>query len=313
MPVRVLDELPSIQFLKNENILILKKSQNFLKSTRILKILILNLMPKKIETENQFLRLLSNSPLQIDVQLLRIDEHIPKNTPIEHINKFYCAFTDICYQHFDGLIVTGAPLGLIDFNNITFWPQIKQLCIWATKHIASVLFVCWSVQAALNILYNFPRFIRKKKLVGIYQHRIIHPNILLTRGFDDVFTVPHSRFSDFPKDLIYQDTDLEILSESDDAGVYLLISRDKRLIFVTGHPEYDARSLAQEYYRDLKNGLHPNLPHHYFPQNNPNLNPYITWRSHAYLLFSNWINYYVNRKSYSALESKSIKNYTYKI
>lgn len=293
MPIRVLDGLPAIQLLKNENILILKKSQNFLESSRVLKILILNLMPKKIETENQFLRLLSSSPLQIDVQLLRIDKHVSKNTPIEHINKFYCTFEDICYQNFDGLIVTGAPLGLIDFNNITFWTQIKQLCIWAIQHIASILFVCWSVQAALNILYNFPKFTRKQKLVGIYPHRIINSKTLLTQGFDDIFMVPHSRFSDFPKDMIYKNTDLEILAESDDAGVYLLISRDNKLIFVTGHPEYDSWSLSREYYRDLRKGLYPKLPDHYFPQNNPDLAPYMTWRSHAYLLFANWINYYV--------------------
>lgn len=303
MPIRVLDELPAIQLLRNENILVLKKSQKFLKASRILKILLLNLMPKKIETENQFLRLLSNSPLQIDVQLLRIDKHIPKNTPIEHINKFYCTFSDICYQNFDGLIVTGAPLGLIDFRNVTFWNQIKQLCIWATQNITSILFVCWSVQAALNILYNFPRFIRKKKLVGIYQHKLINSNSLLTKGFDDIFMAPHSRFSNFPKDLIYQNTDLEILAESDDAGVYLLISRDQRLIFVTGHPEYDANSLSQEYYRDLKIGLSPKIPDYYFPNNNPKMIPHITWRSHAYLLFSNWLNYYVNQKSYNSLNS----------
>lgn len=306
MPVRVLDELPAIKFLQNENILIFKKSQDFLQSSHILKVLILNLMPKKIETENQFLRLLSGSPLHIDVQLLRIDEHIPKNTPIDHINKFYCTFADIACQNFDGLIVTGAPLGLINFNNVTFWPQIQKLYMWAIQNIESILFVCWSVQAALKILYNFPRFIRKKKLVGIYKHKIVKTDNLLTKGFDDFFMVPHSRFSDFPKDLIYQNTDLEVLSESDDAGVYLLISRDKRLVFVTGHPEYDTWSLSQEYYRDLKIGLHPNLPTHYFPHNNPNLTPYMTWRSHAYLLFNNWINYYVNHRAYKMLHSKNV-------
>lgn len=307
MPVRVLDELPAIKFLQNENILILKKSQNNFKTPHILKVLILNLMPKKIETENQFLRLLAHSPLQIDVQFLRIDEHISKNTPQDHINKFYCTFSDIYYQKFDGLIVTGAPLGLIDFHNVTFWPQIKKIYIWAIKHIASILFVCWSVQAALNILYNFPKFIRKQKLVGIYQHKTINSNkSLLTKGFDDFFMVPHSRFSEFPKDLIRQNTDLEILSESDDAGVYLLVSRDQKLIFVTGHPEYDVWSLSTEYHRDLKTGLHPSLPDHYFPHNNPNLIPKMTWRSHAYLLFSNWLNYYVNKESYNTLNKNII-------
>lgn len=304
MPIRVVDGLPAIQFLKNENIFILKKSSDIFRPIRVLKILILNLMPKKIEAENQFLRLLSGSPLQIDVKLLRFDKHIPKNTPISHLNNFYCTFSDIRYKNFDGLIITGAPLGLIEFNNVTFWSQITQLCIWAKEHITSVLFICWSAQAALKILYNFPRCIRKKKLVGIYKHRIINSDSLLTKGFDEVFTVPHSRFSDFPKDLIYQNTDLEILAESDDAGVYLLISRDKRLIFVTGHPEYDACTLFQEYHRDLNLGLDPGFPDNYFPKNNPNLIPKITWRSHAYLLFSNWINYYVYKISCNTVDKR---------
>ncbi|CAD83305.1 homoserine O-succinyltransferase [Candidatus Blochmanniella floridana] len=294
MPVRVSNELPAIKILQQENIHIFKKTQDIFQSSRVLKILILNLMPKKIDTENQFLRLLSYSPLQIDVQLLRIDNHIPKNTSIEHMKNFYCTFSDIQNQNFDGLIVTGAPLGLIDFHHITFWPQITQLCYWAKTHITSILFICWSVQAALKILYNFPRFVRKKKLVGIYQHKLIKVNTHLTTGFDKIFTAPHSRFSDFPKHFIHQYTDLEILAESDDAGVYLLISKNHQLIFVTGHPEYDANTLAQEYYRDLRQGLHPSLPDHYFPNNNTHHIPQITWRKHAYLLFNNWIHYYVS-------------------
>ncbi|WP_159715536.1 homoserine O-succinyltransferase [Blochmannia endosymbiont of Camponotus nipponensis] len=295
MPVRVLDELPAVKLLHNEDVFIMQKSQDAFKELRSLKVLILNLMPKKIETENQFLRLLSNSPLHIDIQLLRIDDRVPKNTPVEHLNSFYCNFVDIQYQKFDGLIVTGAPLGLIDFSDITFWPQIEQLFLWAKEHVTSILFFCWAVQAALKVLYNVPKFIRKNKLVGVYQHNIINSRILLTKGFDEIFSVPHSRYSDFPKDLIYQNTDLKILAESDEAGVYLLISRDKRLIFVTGHPEYDALTLSREYHRDLGLGLSPTLPDHYFPQDNPDLIPKIIWRSHAYLLFSNWLNYYVHQ------------------
>lgn len=297
MPIQVPNSLPAIKSLHNENIFIIQKSQNNLKKSYFLKILILNLMPKKIETENQFLRILSHSPLNIDVQLLRIDEHIPKNTPVEHLNKFYCKFSDIQYQNFDGLIITGAPLGLIDFKNITFWPQIKKIILWATKHINSILFICWAVQAGLKILYNIPKFTRSKKLIGIYQHTTHNPYALLTKGFDDTFIAPHSRYSDFPKDLIFHNTDLEILAESEEAGVYLFISQDKRLIFVTGHPEYDALTLSKEYYRDLRLGLHPILPDHYFPENNPKSLPKITWRSHAYLLFTNWINYYVKKNS----------------
>ncbi|URJ23225.1 homoserine O-succinyltransferase [Blochmannia endosymbiont of Camponotus sp. C-003] len=293
MPVRVLRKLPAIKILQNEDIFVMQKSCNTFKERNSLKVLILNLMPKKIETENQFLRVLSNSPLQVDIQLLRIDNHVPKHTPVEHLNKFYCSFPDIQYKNFDGLIVTGAPLGLIDFEDITFWPQIKQLFLWAKEHINSILFVCWAVQAALKILYNLPKFTRQHKLVGIYQHNTINSHALLTKGFDEIFLAPHSRYSDFPKDVIYRNTDLEILAESDEAGAYLLISQDKRLIFITGHPEYDAMTLHQEYYRDLKLGLSPMLPDHYFPQNNPNLAPKINWRSHAYLLFANWLNHYV--------------------
>lgn len=293
MPIQVFDALPAIKSLKKENIFIMQKSHNTFKNFCFLKILILNLMPKKIETENQFLRILSHSPLNIDVQLLRIDKHIPKNTPIEHLNKFYCKFSDIQHQNFDGLIITGAPLGLIDFKDITFWPQITKLILWAQKHTNSILFICWAVQAGLQILYHIPKFTRTQKLTGIYQHKINNPHALLTKGFDEVFMAPHSRYSDFPKDLICYNTDLEILAESEEAGAYLFVSQDQRLIFITGHPEYDASTLSTEYHRDLHLGLKPTLPTHYFPNNNPKLLPKITWRSHAYLLFTNWIHYYI--------------------
>lgn len=295
MPVRVLDSLPAIKFLKNENIFIMQKSKDVFKEFYFLKILILNLMPKKIETEKQLLRILSYSPLNIDIQLLRIDEHISKNTPIEHLNKFYCKFSEIQHQNFDGLIITGAPLGLINFENITFWPQIKQLILWAKEHTNTILFICWAVQAGLKILYNIPKFIRTKKLVGVYQHKTIYPHAPLTKGFDEIFMAPHSRYSNFPKDLIHQNTDLEILAESEEAGVYLLVSKNKNLVFITGHPEYDILTLSSEYHRDQHLGLNPTLPDHYFPENNPKLSPSITWRSHAYLLFTNWINYYVQK------------------
>lgn len=295
MPIWVLDSLPAIKLLKNENIFIMKKSKNVSKRIHFLKILILNLMPKKIETENQFLRILSHSPFKIDIQLLRIDEHIPKNTPIEHLDKFYCKFSDIQHQKFDGLIITGAPLGLIDFEKITFWSQITKIILWAKEHIHSILFICWAVQAGLQILYNVPKLTRKKKLVGIYQHTTTNPHALLTKGFDEIFMAPHSRYSDFPKDLIYYNTDLEILAESEEAGAYLFISQNKRLVFITGHPEYDVFTLSSEYHRDLRLGLNPIFPDHYFSNNNPKLLPKITWRSHAHLLFDNWINYYVQQ------------------
>ncbi|MFI2994044.1 homoserine O-succinyltransferase [Klebsiella aerogenes] len=293
MPIRVQDELPAVNFLRDENVFVMTTSRATTQEIRPLKVLILNLMPKKIETENQFLRLLSNSPLQVDIQLLRIDARESRNTPTEHLNNFYCNFEDIREQNFDGLIVTGAPLGLVEFNDVAYWPQIKQVLEWAKDHVTSTLFVCWAVQAALNILYGIPKQTRTEKISGVYEHHILHPHALLTRGFDDTFLAPHSRYADFPAGLIRDYTDLDILAETEDGDAYLFASKDKRIAFVTGHPEYDPHTLANEYFRDLEAGLAPQLPDNYFPNNDPNNKPRATWRSHGNLLFANWLNYYV--------------------
>ncbi|RLM20195.1 homoserine O-succinyltransferase [Brenneria alni] len=293
MPIRVPDELPAVNFLRNENVFVMTSSRAKTQEIRPLKVLVLNLMPKKIETENQFLRLLSNSPLQIDIQLLRIDSRESKNTPTEHLNNFYCNFDDIQDENFDGLIVTGAPLGLIDFCDVAYWPQIARVIDWAKGHVTSTLFVCWAVQAALNILYGIPKMTRTEKLSGVYSHYTLQPHALLTRGFDETFLAPHSRYADFPTDVIRKHTDLDILAESVETGAYLFASRDKRLAFVTGHPEYDASTLASEYFRDREAGLNPKPPVNYFPDNNPEVAPKATWRSHGHLLFVNWLNYYV--------------------
>ncbi|AVU37353.1 TPA: homoserine O-succinyltransferase [Serratia marcescens] len=293
MPIRVPDELPAVNFLRDENVFVMTSSRAKTQEIRPLKVLILNLMPKKIETENQFLRLLSNSPLQIDIQLLRIDSRESKNTPAEHLNNFYCDFEDIQNENFDGLIVTGAPLGLVDFCDVAYWPQIERVIDWAKNHVTSTLFVCWAVQAALNILYGIPKMTREVKLSGVYPHQTLQQHALLTRGFDESFLAPHSRYADFPTEVIRQYTDLDILAESEQAGAYLFASRDKRLAFVTGHPEYDTLTLAGEYCRDNEAGLDPAVPLNYFPDDNPSLTPKATWRSHGHLLFSNWLNYYV--------------------
>lgn len=293
MPIRVQDELPAVNFLRNENVFVMTTTRATTQEIRPLKVLILNLMPKKIETENQFLRLLSNSPLQVDIQLLRIDARESRNTPAEHLNNFYCNFDEICDQNFDGLIVTGAPLGLVEFNDVAYWPQIKQVLEWAKDHVTSTLFVCWAVQAALNILYGIPKQTRAEKISGVYEHHILHPHALLTRGFDDSFLAPHSRYADFPAGLIRDYTDLEILAETEEGDAYLFASKDKRIAFVTGHPEYDANTLASEYFRDVEAGLNPEVPHNYFPQNDLQNKPRATWRSHGNLLFANWLNYYV--------------------
>ncbi|PWW06889.1 homoserine O-acetyltransferase MetA [Mangrovibacter plantisponsor] len=293
MPIRVPDELPAVNFLRNENVFVMTSSRARGQEIRPLKVLILNLMPKKIETENQFLRLLSNSPLQLDIQLLRIDHRESRNTPVEHLNNFYCDFEDIRHDNYDGLIVTGAPLGLVEFNDVAYWPQIKQVLEWAREHVTSTLFVCWAVQAALNILYNIPKQTREEKLSGVYEHHILQPHALLTRGFDDSFLAPHSRYADFPASMIRDYTDLDIFAESEGGDAYLFASRDKRLAFVTGHPEYDAATLANEYFRDIDAGIAPVIPHNYFPNNDPQNKPRATWRSHGNLLITNWLNYFV--------------------
>lgn len=271
MPIRVPDELPAVSFLRNENVFVMASSRAKTQEIRPLKVLILNLMPKKIETENQFLRLLSNSPLQVDIQLLRVDSRESKNTPTEHLNNFYCDFEDIQDQNFDGLIVTGAPLGLVDFCDVAYWPQIERIIAWAKEHVTSTLFVCWAVQAALNILYGIPKMTREVKLSGIYQHQTLEPLALLTRGFDETFLAPHSRYADFPVEVLQQYTDLDILVSSEEAGAYLFASKDKRVAFVTGHPEYDVDTLAGEYQRDLAAGLNPQVPLNYFPSDDASL------------------------------------------
>ncbi len=293
MPIRVPDDLPAVNFLRNENVFVMTSSRALVQNIRPLKILILNLMPKKIETENQFLRLLSNSPLQLDIQLLRIDNRESRNTPTEHLDTFYCNFADIQHENYDGLIVTGAPLGLVDFDDVAYWPQIREVLHWAKDHVTSTLFVCWAVQAALNILYGLPKLTREQKLSGVYEHSVVQPHALLTRGFDDQFLAPHSRYADFPTDIIRNHTDLDVFAVSEQTGAYLMASRDKRLVFVTGHPEYNADTLAGEYLRDIGAGIDSPLPYNYFPGNNPHLTPKASWRSHGNLLFSNWLNYYV--------------------
>ncbi|WP_445373834.1 homoserine O-succinyltransferase MetA [Photorhabdus tasmaniensis] len=293
MPICIPDELPAVNFLRDENVFVMTSTRANIQNIRPLKVLLLNLMPKKIETENQFLRLLSNTPLQVDIQLLRVDNRKCKNTPIEHLNNFYCDFEQIKHQNFDGLIVTGAPLGLVEFGDVAYWGQIERIISWAKEHVTSTLFICWAVQAALNILYGLPKFTREVKLSGVYYHTTFDPLALLTRGFDESFFAPHSRYADFPEPVIREHTDLDILSCSEDAGVYLLASKDKRMVFVTGHPEYDAGTLAGEYLRDLAAGLDPKIPINYFPDNNPERKPLASWRSHGHLLFSNWLNYYV--------------------
>ncbi|MDB1122852.1 homoserine O-acetyltransferase MetA [Vibrio algarum] len=310
MPIRIPDELPASDVLKKENIFVMPMSRASTQEIRPLKVLILNLMPKKIETETQFLRLLSNSPLQIDVELLRIDDRPSKNTPTEHLDNFYRQFNTVKEKNYDGLIITGAPLGLVQFEDVIYWDHLETIMTWARKHVTSTLFVCWAAQAGLKLLYDLPKKTRKEKLSGVYFHKIqqkFHP---LLRGFDDSFLAPHSRYADFSSEYLEEHTDLDILAVSDVAGVYLAATKDKRNVFVTGHPEYESHTLHNEYARDLGEGMDPAVPVNYYPNDNSDNEPIASWRSHGHLLFSNWLNYCVYQQTPYDLEHFSEDNFT---
>ncbi|QJC36922.1 homoserine O-succinyltransferase [Enterobacteriaceae endosymbiont of Donacia vulgaris] len=292
MPVIVPQKLPAINFLKKENIFLLTKSKKYKKNSNTLKILFLNLMFKKIETENQIIRLLSNSSLLIELSLLSVrDNESSNNVSIDHINKYYLNLDQIYNKYYDGLIITGAPLGLINFTDIRYWKEFVKIIHWAEDHVNSIFSICWSVQAILNILYNIPKKINQSKLLGIFKHKILLKNNFLVQGFDDYFFVPHSRYSDFSLQFIQYYTDLKIISYSEKAGVYIFSSNKNKYIFITGHPEYDALTINKEYLNDVKNNLHVHIPYNYYPLNNRKLIPKITWRSHGNLLFLNWLNY----------------------
>lgn len=292
MPVIVPKKLPAINFLKKENIFLLIKSKKNQKYPNLLKILFLNLMFKKIETENQIIRLLSNSSLFIDLSLLSVRDNKSSNDlSINHINKYYLNLDQIYNKYYDGLIITGAPLGLINFTDIRYWKEFVKIIHWAKEHVNSIFSICWSVQAILNIIYNIPKKINQSKISGIFKHKILLKKHFLVQGFDDYFFVPHSRYSNFSLNFIKYYTDFKIISYSKKAGVYIFTSNDNKYIFITGHPEYDALTINKEYLNDLKNGLNINIPYHYYPLNNQKLIPKITWRSHGNLLFLNWLNY----------------------
>ncbi|EJO9872114.1 homoserine O-succinyltransferase [Vibrio vulnificus] len=297
MPIRIPDQLPAADVLRTENIFVMSETRAAKQEIRPLRVLILNLMPKKIETETQFLRLLSNSPLQVNVELLRIDDRPSKNTPTEHLDNFYRQFEMVKNRNFDGLIITGAPLGLVQFEDVIYWDHLKTIMEWAKSHVTSTLYVCWAAQAGLKLLYNLPKQTRKEKLSGVYHHRIHKPYHPILRGFDDSFLAPHSRYADFSPEYLAEHTDLDILATSDDAGVYLATTIDKRNVFVTGHPEYDPHTLHNEYIRDLGEGMEPAIPVNYYPNDNPDNPPIASWRSHGHLLFSNWLNYCVYQQT----------------
>lgn len=302
MPIKVIDQLPAVEALSVENVFVMTETRAAAQDIRPLKIAILNLMPNKVTTEIQLLRLLANSPLQVDVELLRLDNHVSKHTPENHLKCFYRYFSEVQGKKYDGLIITGAPLGLVDYEEVSYWPQLSEILTWAETHVTSTLFLCWAAHAALYYYYGLEREIRGEKLSGVYWQKVKRPLCPLVRGFDDEFLVPHSRFAEVPKQRVHSHPKLYVLAESDETGAYLLQNSSGSRIFVTGHPEYDVCTLQEEYQRDVQAGLAPKLPENYFKNNDAAEAPVKRWQSHAFLLFSNWLNYYVYQATPYELE-----------
>ena len=293
MPINIPNDLPAKAVLNSEQVFVMTEERSCHQDIRPLNLLFLNLMPKKINTEIQYMRKLSNTPLQVNITLLRVDDHISKNTPQSHMDNFYKEFEDIKDHRFDGMIVTGAALDQTEFKDVTYWEKLEKILLWSSKNVTSTLFSCWGVAAALKVFYGIDIIFREDKLSGIYNIRLSDEVDTLTRGFDDVFHAPISRYCDFPLDIIKKKTDIKALASSDEIGLYLGVSNDGRQVYVSGHPEYDVDTLLQEFTRDTDAGKNPKIPVNYFPDNDPLKAPKCTWRGHASLLFCNWINYYV--------------------
>lgn len=297
MPIKVDNALPARSTLELENIFAMTQTRAMHQDIRPLKILILNLMPTKIETETQLLRLLSNSPLQVEIELLQTATHTPKHTSPEHLLAFYKVFKDVREQKFDGMIITGAPVENMPFEEVDYWEELCEIMEWAKTNVYSTFFICWGAQAGLYYHYNVPKHSLQEKVFGVFPHRPLDLKHPLLRGFDDIYYVPHSRHTETRRGDIALIKDLQILSYSDLAGVHIIADMDCRKFFVTGHSEYDRGSLAAEYFRDINKGLPIQVPYNYFPDDNPNLPPPMTWRGNAHLLFSNWLNYFVYQKT----------------
>lgn len=293
MPVIIPENLPATEILLNENIFVINELQALHQDIRPLKIAILNLMPTKIETETQLLRLLGNTPLQVEVVLLRPEKHQSKNTSDAHLFTFYKTFNEIKDDKFDGLIITGAPVELLEFHEVDYWDELKEIMDYAKINVTSTLFICWGAQAGLYHYYGIPKYKLNEKRFGVFSHRVNNKNSKLLRGFDDLFHAPHSRHTEIKKEDIDSIPELEILSESDEAGVYIVAAKSGRQVFVTGHSEYDPNTIKNEYERDTAKDLAISIPVNYFKDDNPVKEPLVTWRGHANLLFSNWLNYYV--------------------
>lgn len=293
MPIRIPSNLPAQNVLNKENIFVMDTQRAATQDIRPMEVGILNLMPNKMETEGQFLRLLSNTPLQINIDLIRIDSQAPKNTPAAHMDNFYVEFDEVANKKYDGLIVTGAPLAHLAYQDVKYWDKMTVIMDWARRHVQSTLFSCWAAHAAIYHFFGKNRQLREQKLSGVYQHFVQNEHDELLRGFDPAFFAPQSRYGEISLEDYASIPGLNVLAKSQEGGAYVVASEDKRLVFVTGHPEYDPESLKQEYQRDLSTNSCPKIPVNYFPDNDPSKEPIVSWRAHGSLLFTNWLNYYV--------------------
>jgi len=297
MPINIPDDLPAGDALESENIFVMREGRATTQDIRPMKILILNLMPTKIETEIQLLRLLGNTPLQTDISLLQMTTHESKNTSQEYLDKFYYTFDEVKERKFDGMVITGAPVENINFENVDYWNELCGIMGWTVKNVTSTFHICWGAQAGLYYHYRIPKYPLSEKMSGVFSHTLNVRDEPLTRGFDDVFNMPHSRQTEVRSYDIQRNPRLHIIAESKTAGVSIVTSEKAGQVFVTGHFEYDSGTLAYEYDRDTDRGLNPHIPDNYFPQNDPHNDPLVSWRSHANLLFTNWLNYYVYQRT----------------
>lgn len=293
MPIKIPNELPAYKTLTDENIFVMDENRAVTQDIRPLRIAIVNLMPTKIDTETQLLRLLGNTPLQVQVELLHMKSHESKNTSKEHLLAFYKTFEDIKHMNFDGLVITGAPVELLDFEEVEYWQELCDIMEWSKKHVHSTLHICWGAQAGLYYHFGVPKYPLEKKMFGIFPHKVVRKSSILFRGFDDVFMVPHSRRTTVYAEDVEKCGGLKILASSDEAGLYAVMTENGKQIFIMGHSEYDALTLKREYIRDKTAGIPIDIPKNYFPNDDDTCDPVVTWRSCANLLFSNWLNYFV--------------------
>ncbi len=308
MPIKIQNGLPAVEILERENIFVMTETRAITQDIRPLKILILNLMPTKVDTETQLSRLLGNTPLQVEIELIHTESHKSKNTSEEHLLAFYKQFSDVRENYYDGMIITGAPVEKMAFEEVDYWKELAEIMEWSKTHVQSTLHICWGAQAGLYYHFGIEKYMLDEKLSGVYEHHVDYKRSILFRGFDDVFYVPHSRYTTVSREQIESTKGLKILASSEKAGVYAVSTKNGRQIFLTGHSEYDADTLNKEYTRDKLAGINPKIPENYFPDDDDTKPPLIKWRGHATLLFTNWLNYFVYQATpYDIMKIKSMK------